>query len=244
MKPAISALISVGILLAPPAVAPSAYSPHFALLQSSGIHAISRWNGSIVIDGSLSDDVYSRLAPITDFKIASRPGAVPAPTKAWVHWNDDGFRFAFDAEDATLVAVPPTADEHSVSSQDRAELFLWPDGSETYYCLELAPRNAVHDYSGRIYRRFDDSWAAEKAVFAAALKPGGYAVEGFVPRSTLLDMGMGSWERGTRFSLGLYRADFSSQEPDNPTWLTWIEPDLPKPDFHVRATFAPVELAE
>ena len=69
-----------------------------------------------------------------------------------------------------------------------------------------------------------------------------FAVEGFLPVTALHAMGVRSWKPGTRFQLGLYRADFRPEAPDDPIWLTWVEPHLPKPDFHVRATFAPVEL--
>jgi hypothetical protein len=68
-------------------------------------------------------------------------------------------------------------------------------------------------------------------------------VEGFLPTAALHTMGVHSWKPGTRLDLGLYRADFRPEAPDDPIWLTWIEPNLPKPDFHVRATFAPVRLA-
>ncbi|MGE5296827.1 MAG: endoxylanase, partial [Solirubrobacterales bacterium] len=124
----------------------------------------------------------------------------------------------------------------------RVEIFIWPEDSSEYFCIEIAPDGAVHDYAARIYRQFDDSWTPANARFAAQRTADGYTVEGFVPVATLQAMGVHFWKAGTRFHLGLYRADFRPEAPDDPIWLTWVEPNLPKPDFHVRATFALVDL--
>jgi hypothetical protein len=101
----------------------------------------------------------------------------------------------------------------------------------------------VHDYQARIYRRFDDSWTPAGAVFTARRTVDGYAVEGFLPVAALEDMGVRSWKAEARFHLGLYRADFRPGALNDPLWLTWVEPNLPQPDFHFRTTFALVELA-
>jgi hypothetical protein len=204
---------------------------------------ITRLTGPLQVDGRLDEPCYRRVIPVTDFKIASQPGANASPTWAWLQWNEAGLWFAFAAQDTTLVAAPPTAEEHAVDAQDRAEIFLWPQSSRRYFCLEIAPDGAVHDYAARIYRRFDDSWTPAGARLAARRTAEGYTMEGFIPAAALHALGVRSWKRGTRLHLGLYRADFRPEAPDNPIWLTWVEPNLPKPDFHVRATFAPVSLA-
>ncbi|MBN2130420.1 MAG: carbohydrate-binding family 9-like protein, partial [Sedimentisphaerales bacterium] len=175
--------------------------------------------------------------------VASQPGAQARPTEAWLQWNEAGLWFAFAAQDATIMAAPATGDEHAVDAQDRVEIFLWPQNSPSYFCLEIGPDGAVHDYAARVYRQFDDSWTATGAELAARRTADGYTVEGFIPVVALHAMGVRSWEPGTRLHVGLYRADFRSEAPEDPIWLTWVEPNLPKPDFHVRATFAPVVLA-
>lgn len=205
--------------------------------------SITRLTEPVQVDGRLEEPCYRRVIPVTDFKVASRPGAKASPTQAWLQWNEAGLWFAFAAEDTTIVAAPPAADEHAVDVQDRVEIFLWPPNSQRYFCLEIAPDGAVHDYAARIYRRFDDSWTPVGARFAARRTEDGYAVEGFIPVAALRAMGVRSWESGTQLYVGLYRADFRPEALEDPTWLTWVEPNLPKPDFHVRATFACVTLA-
>jgi len=204
---------------------------------------ITRLTEPLQVDGRLDEPCYQHVSAVTDFKVASHPGAEASPTQAWLQWNEAGLWFAFAAQDVTLVTAPPTSDEHAVDAQDRIEVFLWPQDSQTYFCLEIAPDGAVHDYTARIYRRFDDSWTPAGARFAARRTADGYAVEGSLPAAALHTMGVRTWASGTRLHLGLYRADFRPEAPDDPIWLTWIEPNLPKPDFHVRATFAPVRLA-
>ena len=56
-------------------------------------------------------------------------------------------------------------------------------------------------------------------------------------------MGVKTWGAGTRLRLGLFRADFRPGAPEDPVWLTWIDPCLPQADFHVREAFAPIQLA-
>jgi hypothetical protein len=114
--------------------------------------------------------------------------------------------------------------------------------TERYFCVEIAPGGAVHDYSARIYRRFDDAWRPDGAQFAARRTAEGYTVEGFLPTSALHQMGLTSWKSGTHFRLGLFRADFDPRTPGNPRWLTWIDPRLSQADFHVRGAFARVIL--
>jgi len=204
--------------------------------------SIARLTELLQVDGRLDEPCYQRVIPVTDFKVASQPGVEARPTQAWLQWNEAGLWFAFAAQDTTIMAAPPTADEHAVDAQDRIEIFLWPQDSQGYFCLEIAPDGAVHDYAARLYRRFDDSWTPAGARSAARRTTDGYAVEGFLPATALHAMGVHSWKSGTRLHLGLYRADFRPEAPDDPIWLTWVEPNLPKPDFHVRATFAPVGL--
>ena len=204
---------------------------------------ITRLSEPLHVDGCLDEPGYQRVIPVTDFKVASQLGVEARPTRAWLQWNEAGLWFAFSAQDTTIVAAPPTEDEHAVDSQDRVEIFLWPENSRRYFCMEIAPDGAVHDYAARVYRQFDDSWTSSGARLAAQRTADGYAVEGFVPVIALQAMGVRCWKPGTEFHVGLYRADFHLDVPDGPIWLTWVEPNLPKPDFHVRAAFAPVDLA-
>lgn len=221
-----------------------------ALLLRSCVHVTKEaqsWRPVFQLPEHLSagdrlDEAVFEQQPFTaDFKVVPAGAAVPG-TRAWLWWNELGLWFAFAVKDEQLVAAPPTADEHAVDAQDRVEVFLWPEGSRRYFCLEIAPDGAVHDYAARVYRRFDDAWAAVGAESASRRTDDGYNVEGFVPAAALRRMGVKAWHAGTRFRLGLFRADFRPGAPDVPRWLTWVDPELPQADFHVPGAFAPVVL--
>ena len=83
--------------------------------------------GRVAVDGRLGEACYRQFAPVTDFKVASHPDAVAPETKAWLFRNETEFWFAFAVRDDAIVAAPPSRDEHAVDTQDRVELFLWPE---------------------------------------------------------------------------------------------------------------------
>lgn len=194
------------------------------------------------VDGILDEAVYQMPFFTDNFTAVCRPAAVPPKTKAWLWWNERGLWFAFAAIDSKIIDGAPSANEHAVDAFDRVELFLWPENSARYFCVEIAPSGAVHDYSARYYRHFDDAWHPEGASFAARRTPEGYSVEGFLPFKALRKMGFQRWQQGTVFRLGLFRADFGPGNPADPLWLSWIDPQLPQADFHVSGAFAPTIL--
>ena len=154
----------------------------------------------------------------------------------------NGLRFAFEVEDADIVALPATADEHAVDGQDRVEIFLWSGNArDPYGCLEVSASGAVHDYLARFYRRFDDGWSA--AAAAAALRTtNGYVVEGMIPHATLGSMGF-RLRAGEQLHCGLFRAEFRAVAPRDPVWITWVDPHTAQPDFHVAGAFGVLVLA-
>jgi len=191
----------------------------------------------VTLDGVLDEPCYRRAALVTDFVIAGEAHRRAAATAAWLFWTDDRLVFAFDCDDPTPVASPPSGDERDVDRQDRVELFLW-SGRETdgYFCLEIAAGGAVHDYQAKFYRRFDDSWSPGGWEYTVKVRPGGYIVEAALPRAALEEMGFHLRAR-ERWRAGLFRADFAPGKPDAPDWITWIEARTPQPDFHVAGAF-------
>lgn len=196
---------------------------------------------SITADGNLDEDCYRNFAPLTAFSVASVPARTAPPTKAWLFWNEKQFICAFACEDATPAWAPPKTSERDVDGQDRAELFLW-NGNENgaYFCIEAAPKNAVHDYQARFYRQFDDTWSPAGGTCRAALTPAGYTVEMVLPKAAMQAMGL-KLSPGTRFRLGLFRADYDRYSGE-PLWITWIDKGQGSPDFHVAESFGTAQL--
>ncbi len=193
--------------------------------------------GAVRVDGLLDEPCYRHAAQVTDFVVAGDPARRPAATSAWLLWNPGGLVFAFDCDDTSLVAAPPTARERDVDPQDRVELFLWSGRDEDdYFCIEISASGAVHDYRARFYRQFDDSWAPGAWRCAVRPRPGGYTVEAMLSRAALEATGF-RLHSTERWRAGLFRADFAAGRPDAPDWIAWVDARTPEPDFHVAAAF-------
>lgn len=211
--------------------------------QVSGSSAeVSRLRAPVVIDGRLGETCYQGVPLVSTFAVAGAPSAKPQETRAWLFWEPDRLVFAFDVKDTDIVAVPASVHERDVDGQDRVELFLWsgrPD--DVYYCVEIGARGAVHDYSARFYRKFDDAWSPSGRNYAVSPTSSGYTVEGELSREALSKMGF-NLKPGERIHAGLFRADFRSNAPIDPTWLCWVDARGAKPDFHVAASFGEIVL--
>lgn len=211
-------------------------------LPSTPVWSVPFLDEPFTIDGALDDPCYRAASRLTNFVIAGDPARPPQATSAWLFWTKDRLLFAFDCDDPTLVASPPTADERDVDRQDRVELFLWSGHENTaYFCLELAPRGAVHHYAARFYRQFDDAWTPDGWQYTAKVHPRGYTVEAALSRAALEPMGV-SLRAGQRWRAGLFRADFTPERPESPDWITWVDARTPRPDFHVAPAFGTLVL--
>jgi CubicO group peptidase (beta-lactamase class C family) len=211
--------------------------------SSTPLHYAPFLQEEVRTDGRLEEPCYRSLLALTNFVVAGRPGTKCQSTKAWLFWRDDGLYFAFEAVDAQIVAARPSPREHDVDAQDRVEVFLWSGNTnDTYYCIEVGARGAVHDYSARFYRRFDDDW--KPAGLQTAVRPtaAGYCVEGVPPRAALESAGF-RLKADQRIRCGLFRADFAPGKPEDPTWLCWVDARGPQPDFHVAGSFGEILLA-
>jgi hypothetical protein len=199
---------------------------------------------AVRVDARLDQPLYATPPLLDRFVVAGEPHRTPPATRAWLFWQPERLIFAFDCDDADVVAAPPSDNKKDVDFHDRGEVFLWSGRrDEPYYCLEIGARGALHDFRAHFYRRFDDTWSLAGLEFATALTPRGYSIAGAIPRAALARMGF-RLEPGARWRIGLFRAEFSSRghtgcpaDAGPPTWLTWVDAQTPQPDFHVAAAF-------
>ena len=191
---------------------------------------------SLCLDGVLDDACYTVNPPLIDFGAAGEPTRPVPLTAAWLFWTPDALVCAFACDDPSPAWAPASSCESEVDGQDRVEVFLWPgESSRAYYCIEAAPGDALHDYKAMFYREFDHDWSPLGGwVHKAQRTPTGYTVEMMLPRTAIEGMRM-RLEKGFRFRLGLFRADFDVLN-GTPTWITWVDHGR-KPDFHVASSF-------
>ena len=203
---------------------------------------VPRLQDSVVIDGRLSEPCYALPPFLEPFVVAGAPHKTPQPTRTWLFWEPERLVFGFDVIDADIVAAPESGRERDVDPQDRVELFLWSGRTnDAYFCIEIGARGALHDYSARFYRKFDDAWSPAGWRYAVTQTSGGYQVEGELSRAAMERMGF-RLAAGERLRAGLFRADFrtGALEPD---WLCWVDARGPQPDFHAAESFGEIIFA-
>jgi hypothetical protein len=152
-------------------------------------------------------------------------------------WNEEFLRFRFEVEDDDLV-LDESGELHAAAlGSDRVELFFGSskDLSTPYYGAEMEPRGSVYDYQAVYHRQFDDSWKFRDLRFSGELLEGGYQVEGTFSLQELKELGC---LKGNEMIAGVYRAEFShGAEGIIQDWISWIDPEVSIPDFHVPSSF-------
>ena len=79
---------------------------------------------------------------------------------------------------------------------------------------------------------------------AAVITLEGYSVEGKIPLSSLRSLGLLEDSGKRVLNTAIFRAEFN-QKPDSTIeehWLSWIDPGVSEPDFHVPASFGKLYL--
>lgn len=188
---------------------------------------------------------WPRAACLSDFSFPWEETA-PAPTEFRALWTPERLHFRFDCRDEDLVLGAGNSEKERVLGSDRVELFFATDlGLNPYFCLEMSPSGDVYGYRARTYRQLDDTFVWSGLELAQRIDGDRYWVEGSLPLAFLRELGV--LRAGANELLaGLYRAEFSRQPSGGVRfgWMSWVDPETAKPDFHVPSSFGVLELGE
>lgn len=158
--------------------------------------------------------------------------------------NAANIYFLFISYDEEIVYDENWNNENTVDNEDRVEIFFAPsnidkpykNGLPEYYAIEVDPLGRVHDYSTVYYRNINSEWNMKGLETKASINDKYYIVEGVIPISTLneLDLVHSDYMR-----IGLYRAEFSNNADGslNMRWISWVNPKVSQPDYHVDSSF-------
>ncbi len=197
-----------------------------------------------LLDGSLDDPAWRQADIETGFEFPWEDR--PAPRTAFrALYDRENLFFAFDVEDDDLVLAQPFSGKEDVTREDRVELFLSLDRElSTYYCLEIDPLGRVLDYCAAYHRQLDFSWSFPGLEAYGCQTPSGYVVQGRLPWNRLEQLGLPGPDRGDPLIVGIYRAEFRHCDDGGWTesWMSWVDPRTPTPDFHVPTSFGRLEL--
>jgi hypothetical protein len=226
-----------------------------------------RWlpGAEIVLDGK-ADEAAWQKAPV-DKRFTFPWKQTPAPETEFRALCDGTYLyFMFQVRDKDVVALDRLRDEEDEVFEDRVEVYLSRDDElKEYYCFEVDSRGRAFDYSGSFYRRLNTKWHFDGLETKGAPNSTGYEIEGRIPLKSLTALGFPALRPGVKIRCGLYRAEFShdrsgrkveqkesvhnlGRKVDGPPpieeWISWVDPKVQEPDFHIPATLGWLEFVK
>jgi len=183
--------------------------------------ACTRAQGPIAVDGKGDESAWSRVEPITEFRLWKTFGKPTESTAVKLCYDDMHLYVLFECSDQDVFALYDTRDAYLWES-DAVEMFFQPDEKNPmYFEFEIAPNNAVFDAkmintgSGGFKR-----WASWNCDIRTATKirgtlnhwedrDEGYTVEAAIPLSIFRDVIGDKPLAGQTWRFAAVRVDFS-----------------------------------
>ncbi|MCB9273400.1 MAG: endoxylanase [Lewinellaceae bacterium] len=197
------------------------------------------------ITGRGDSPAWQDAAELSAFSYPWREDTPPS-TAFRALWDGIYFYFLYRATGPVIVTPQTGEPEKDVLSSSRVEIFFKADDNmDPYYTLELDALGRIFDAECRYYRHVDAAWAWPEGqlIVRASRDEGGYTVEGAISIGSLQQLGM---LHANRLQAGLYRAEYlpHTDGPTETRWISWIQPDSAKPDFHIPSSFGLLVLQE
>jgi len=203
-----------------------------------------------VIDGKGVDMAWDNAQPLTGYTFPWSDKAAPS-TEFRALWDRDALYFRYVLEDKHLAVG--TDPERAVLDSDRAEIFLATDPQlSSYYTMEIDPKarvfsaDAAYDPVKKKRIKLDSSWNWPGLVTEASITANGYIVEAKLPLTTITALGLWQDDAQSELLCALMRAEFTPR-PDGSIdmgWMTWVDPQTAKPNFHNPGTFGACKLVK
>ncbi len=201
-------------------------------------------NHSINVDGVSDEDTWEKAGKLKGFLMPWDKGKTPPVTMFQALYDSSTLYILFQAaEDQNLVISDSIINEIDIAKEDRVEIYFSKNKTmEEYFCVEVDPLGRVLDYSAAYHRKFDDQWDIDGMLVGSKLYPKSYQVEVAIPLKSLAKMGI---DISADFYVGLYRADLENSVSGlKENWLSWVDPKISEPDFHVPETLGLFHFAE
>lgn len=207
------------------------------------VYNIKHTDTAPVIDGNGSDAVWEQADALTDFTFPWR--ADPAPkTEFKALWDAEAVYFRYQVADSALAIGSDPA--RGALDSDRVEVFLAKDAQlSTYYTMEIDPKaqiysaEATYDMALKKRTSLDDSFSWGSLEYAASYDQQGYTVEIKLPRAKIAELDLWQDKDQSQLLCALMRAEFTPLEDGkiDMGWMTWLDPQTAKPNFHNPGTF-------
>jgi hypothetical protein len=212
---------------------------------------VPKLRGLLVIDGELSESVWSRAAMLGPFVPASGSGAARETTVVRVWYDDTALHLGWTCTDADIQATF-TARDSKFWEEEVAEFFVTRRDLACYFELQWNPLGGVFDAIIRnsldergVSKKIDGDWSYTAKGMKSAVKVRGtvgnskdrdekWEIEVSIP---FADLGEATPQPGDVWRANFYRFN---REKDRPVeQLSWSAPMLP--GFHQPSRFGYLE---
>jgi len=220
---------------------------------------------NIILDGHADEPAWMKAVLEKHFVFPWKQAPAPA-TEFRALCDEQHLYFSFKVQDRDIIVLENLKDEEDEVLEDRVEVYLCLDEKmKDYLCFEIDSRGRVFDYRGSYYRRFDTKWKLDGIETKAAPLPDGYEIEGRIPLKSLTALGLPELRSGTKILCGIFRAEFSHDRSGKPVekkesihnlgrrtdgpppleeWISWVDPQIKEPDFHIPASLGWLEIVK
>ncbi|AUC85426.1 endoxylanase [Polaribacter sp. ALD11] len=197
----------------------------------------------VIILGDGNNSIWKKANGLTNFSSPWDNKPVKKIEFKAIH-NSEKIFFQFKVDDDQTHVHASDDKKDSINSSDRVELFFRSDAAlDPYYCLEIDTTARIMDFQARPNRVFDFNWnwPSKDIVVKASVNKDHFIVEIAISLQSLKDLNL--LKEGC-IETGIYRAKYNKQEDTSfePTWITWVNPNTPTPDFHTSTSFGLLEL--
>jgi hypothetical protein len=222
-------------------------------------------SAKIELGGRADEPAWAQAVVENHFVFPWKQSPAPA-TEFRALWDDENFYFSYRAQDADIVVLENFREPKDAVLEDRVEFYLCRDElMKDMYCVEMDSRGRVFDYHSSYYRQFDPKWDFAGLETKGSLLPDGYQVEGRIPLKNITALGFPAIGPGVKVRFGIYRAEFSHDRSGKPVvqqeslhnlgrqtegappiqeWISWVDPKISEPDFHVPASLGWLEFVK
>jgi len=154
-------------------------------------------------------------------------------------WDLDNLYFNFRIKKSDVYIDKTDDSFDSIGNSDRVELFFRSNELlSPYYCLEIDTEGRIMDFEAYPDWNFDFNWKWPKKDITVVTSTDGdvLIVEG---RISIESLNMLQLIKNDTIETGVYRAKFSKADNDQyvPTWISWVNPNTEKPNFHIASSF-------
>jgi hypothetical protein len=191
------------------------------------------------LDSKILDSIlWERANCLTDFSSPWKKDPVSKIEFRALH-DLESLYFNFRVFDTDIYIDQKDNSVESIGNSDRVELFFRTnDFLNPYYCLEMDTAARIMDFEAKPNKDFDFNWNWPKEHLEVKSSKGenSFTVGGRISIVSLKELDL---IQNNTIEAGVYRAKFSKDENQNykPTWISWVNPNTPEPNFHIASSF-------